>query len=81
MVADGLLKELIRVLSDFDRDSENVATAINNVLVCGSENLPEDGKNIFADEFEKLNLKQTLEEVLSSEESSPYLKFQAKALQ
>ena len=57
MVDDGLLKELVRVLRKLNHFSEKAATAINNVLVCGSENQPEDGKNIFADEFEKLNLK------------------------
>ena len=55
MVDDGLLKELVLILSGFHTSSsklkwaEIAANAINNILVCGSENLTEEGHNIFID--------------------------------
>ena len=56
------------------------ANAINNILYCGSIVPTKEGRNRFDDEFDQLNLKDKLEEVLQSEESSPYLKFAAEAL-
>ena len=63
-----------------DQKSVPAANAINNILYCGSIRPTKEGRNRFADEFDQLNLKDELEEVLQSEESSPYLKFAAEAL-
>ena len=56
------MKELVRVFSDFKIDearllsAEIAANAINNILVCGSENMTEGSSNIFADEVDKTKI-------------------------
>ena len=63
------MKELVRMLSGFKIDearlewAEVAANAINNILVCGRENMIEGSSNIFADEVDKtkIELKEEIE--------------------